>query len=220
MPDQFNWPQLVSTFRRRIGLTQDGFARKLGVSHAAVSRWESGKNLPDLRTQILIHQDLRSMQLQSKEEWIFRVASSYGHEILFDHKESILSVSDVLVTFHQTSREQIVGSTLTDFFRGFFSTDASVVHATTRDQLSSAFFSGGIRVIHQISDVRVPTGVVRFSSDFWPVVTSDDEILALVVASLIGSSPEPHLCKNYRLVSSTPILHADNTAKDFLEPPR
>lgn len=206
MPNTLNWPLLVSSYRLTLGVTQEVLASKFCVTTSTVSRWESGRQVPDLKAQLRIQNDLTSTQLKSRQEWIFRVNSSFGHEILFDAKEVILATSDIFLEFHSLTREQIAGTDLTHFFRSVFSADASVVHETTRDQMRSAFFSGGIRHICQISDVRTPAGVVRFSSDFWPVVTCDDEILALVVANRLGPSPEPELCQSYRLVSSTPIM--------------
>jgi transcriptional regulator with XRE-family HTH domain len=208
VPKTLDWPLLVSSYRINAGLTQQDLAYKFGVTASTVSRWESGKQIPDLKAQSLINNKVNSINLQTKEEWIFRVNTSFGHEILFDSKDVILAVSDVLVRFHKIDREHIAGTTLTMFFRSVFATEASVVHATTRDVMNSAFFSGGIRSIRQISDVRVPGGVVRFSSDFWPIVTCEDEILALIVANRLGPSPEPELCRSYRLVSSTPTMRA------------
>lgn len=202
MTNHLNWPSLISAYRADSGLTMHAFAKKVGVTPSTISRWESGKQIPNFKIQSAIRQSLNFAQLRSKEEWIFRVNASSGHEILFDRNDIILAVSEVLVTFHKRRRSQIVGVDLETFFQDTFSVEASVVHAKTRDQMSDDFFSGGLRLIEQISDVRVSNGVVRFSSEFWPVVAGDGEILALIVAVKLGSSPEPDLCKSYRLVSS------------------
>lgn len=155
-------------------------------------------------------------QFRSKEEWIFRVNASCGHEILFDSDDIILAVSDVLVKFHAMRRDQIVGLNLAQFFREAFSVSAAATHSKMRDQVRDAFFSGGLRLIEQISDVKTPSGVVRFSSEIWPVVAGDGEILALLIASKLGHSPEPNLCASYRLVRSEPVRHNVNHAKDKL----
>lgn len=204
---QPNWPSLISAFRLRSGLTQQSFAEKMGVTPSTVSRWESGKQAPNFKMQAALRPDIVASQFRSKEEWIFRVNASCGHEMLFNSDDVILAVSDVLVKFHAMRRDQIVGLTLAQFFRNAFSPEASVAHATMRDRVRDAFFSGGLRLLEQISDVRVSEGVVRFYSDVWPIVANDGEILALVIASKHGPSPEPNLCKSYRLVRSDPVRY-------------
>jgi transcriptional regulator with XRE-family HTH domain len=41
-------------FRQKNGLSQEGLAEKLFVSHQAVSRWETGKSLPNIDTIIAL----------------------------------------------------------------------------------------------------------------------------------------------------------------------
>ena len=40
--------EIIEKYRREKGLTQEQFAKKLGVSNTAVSKWEHGYNLPDI----------------------------------------------------------------------------------------------------------------------------------------------------------------------------
>lgn len=211
---QPNWPSLISAYRLRSGLTQHSFAEKVGVTPSTVSRWESGKQMPNFKTQALLRANDVASQLRSKDEWIFRVDASCGHEMLFDSNDIILAVSDVLVGFHAMPRDQIVGLNMAEFFRDAFSPEASASHATMRDRVRDAFFSGGLRLIEQISDVSTSTGVIRFSSEIWPVVASDGEILALLIASRLGYSPEPGLCRRYRLVSSNPVKQVARMATE------
>jgi len=44
----------VSELRKRLGLTQDAFAFKLGVAPYTVRRWESGKTKPSKMAQKLL----------------------------------------------------------------------------------------------------------------------------------------------------------------------
>jgi DNA-binding XRE family transcriptional regulator len=202
---QPNWPSLISAYREGFGITQQAFAAKMEVSPATISRWESGKQEPNLKMKSLLRPALVAAQLRSKDEWVFRVNASAGHEMLFDGDDIVLAVSDVLVNFHKMSRDKIVGSELVSFFCIAFSNEAAAVHARSRDQVRDEFFSGGSRLIEQITDVRTSNGVIRFASEIWPVPTSDGEILALVMASKLGPSPEPDLCQSYRLVGSTSL---------------
>lgn len=51
-----NWKILVKSTRKRLGLTQEQFARLLGVSCPAVQRWEYGKSKPSLLQADIINQ--------------------------------------------------------------------------------------------------------------------------------------------------------------------
>lgn len=39
-------PKLVKELRERLGLTQEQFAQKVGVTFGSVNRWENGKRTP------------------------------------------------------------------------------------------------------------------------------------------------------------------------------
>lgn len=44
----------IKKIRRKAFLTQEEFAKKLGVSYTTVNRWETGKAKPNLKTMKLI----------------------------------------------------------------------------------------------------------------------------------------------------------------------
>jgi len=48
---QPEWAQLIGRFRRAQGLKQAAFASVLGVDQATVSRWESGRSVPEFAMQ-------------------------------------------------------------------------------------------------------------------------------------------------------------------------
>ena len=58
-------PALARDLRLRAGLSQNEVGAALGVSHAAVSRWESGKRLPrgDLAERFLL------LLMQAAGDW-------------------------------------------------------------------------------------------------------------------------------------------------------
>lgn len=39
---------LIKKIRKENNLTQQDFAKKYGVTYQAVSKWENGKNIPDI----------------------------------------------------------------------------------------------------------------------------------------------------------------------------
>lgn len=48
MMDQNKVGNLIKELRKKSGLTQEKFALKYGVTYQAVSKWENGKNIPDI----------------------------------------------------------------------------------------------------------------------------------------------------------------------------
>ena len=40
--------EIITKYRKELGLTQEGLALKLGVTNQAVSKWESGQSCPDI----------------------------------------------------------------------------------------------------------------------------------------------------------------------------
>ena len=42
-------PQKIKEIRLRNFLSQDEFAKRLGVSYATVNRWETGKTVPNIK---------------------------------------------------------------------------------------------------------------------------------------------------------------------------
>ena len=70
----------ISALRKRAGLSQSGLAEKLGVSAQAVSKWESGRNLPDI-------------DLFRELAWIFNMTidSIVEGDLTFTSAESVVS---------------------------------------------------------------------------------------------------------------------------------
>lgn len=54
------WPALVRRLRNRLGLSQSALAGALGVTQAAVSRWENALDLPSVRVRRTMRDMLRS----------------------------------------------------------------------------------------------------------------------------------------------------------------
>jgi putative transcriptional regulator len=42
----FDIPLLIKELRKRLGLTQEQFAQKVGVTYGSVNNWENGKRTP------------------------------------------------------------------------------------------------------------------------------------------------------------------------------
>lgn len=55
--DQSKIGQLIKKIRKENHLTQQEFASRYGVTYQAVSKWENGKNIPDVALLKQICQD-------------------------------------------------------------------------------------------------------------------------------------------------------------------
>ena len=54
MNDALEIPDLVREVRQRLGLTQEQFASRLGVTFPTVNRWENGRTKPSPMAQQLL----------------------------------------------------------------------------------------------------------------------------------------------------------------------
>lgn len=45
-----NFSEAIKTVRQKALLSQEDFAKQLGVSHSTVNRWETGKTFPNFKT--------------------------------------------------------------------------------------------------------------------------------------------------------------------------
>ena len=61
MSDEVDLSILVRSLRERMGLTQEKFAAKLGVTFASVNRWENGKAKPSPLALKQVEDLLRSL---------------------------------------------------------------------------------------------------------------------------------------------------------------
>jgi DNA-binding transcriptional regulator YiaG len=52
--EKMSFSEDIKRIRRRAFMTQEDFAKKIGVSFATVNRWETGKAKPNLKTMKLI----------------------------------------------------------------------------------------------------------------------------------------------------------------------
>ncbi len=62
-------PALVKELRRRLDLTQEQFAQKVGVTYSTINHWENGKRIPQpflLRRLLEIKEELDATENPSR----------------------------------------------------------------------------------------------------------------------------------------------------------
>lgn len=67
MTEQLEITKLIRETRQRLGLTQEQFALKLGVSYQSVNRWENGRTKPLPLAMKQIKQMLKRMGDRGKD---------------------------------------------------------------------------------------------------------------------------------------------------------
>jgi transcriptional regulator with XRE-family HTH domain len=168
-----NWPQLILHYRTRHGLTQTQFAESLKVTQQTVSRWESGKQTPDPEAQQLLRSVIGLTALATKSAWRERVALSCGVEALFEKGWRCLATSERLHSIAGISQSALEGKTLAEL-------PAPRNYAELLDK--TPFFEGGVRVLKARAELTADHDCFVGQIDFWPVLTSGDEIVAHAVA--------------------------------------
>ena len=88
--DQQKIGQFIAEMRKEQGLTQRELAEKLNVSDKVVSKWETGKSLPDVETMPKISKVLGisiSELYECVEEANVGIAEEYNEERIWQYKK-------------------------------------------------------------------------------------------------------------------------------------
>ena len=88
--DQEKFGNFIKEIRKNNHLTQKDLADKYGVTYQAVSKWENGKNMPDIALIKQISQDFNvdladmfegeyRINKKNKKQWSQHTAEAYYH---------------------------------------------------------------------------------------------------------------------------------------------
>ncbi len=186
------WPPLIAQYRKRHGLTQNSFADRFAVTQQTVSRWEAGLQTPNLGVQSALRSVVGLTGLGDTRAWIARVNESFGMEALLDASGRILAVSRRLLSGTDAEASAIVGKKL-DELPGFG--DVAPVFARV------PLFSGALRGLKVRAQIFLPKVCMTRDVDLWPVLTTDDQLVAHVVAYEVETANVESAFVGVRLVS-------------------
>jgi transcriptional regulator with XRE-family HTH domain len=147
-----DWTTQLRRFRRLRALKQTALADLLGVDQATVSRWESGRQSPDLGMQ----RRLRSLMQQAgpREEVLLRhwINAAVGYTSLSDENRVVVAASPSFCDYHRVNASEIEGMSLIPAFteeleqlwamaieRGFLEGDIASVTLVSRSHLLSGY---------------------------------------------------------------------------------
>ncbi len=123
--------KFISEKRKEKNLTQEQLAAKLGVSNKTISKWETGKCMPDYRVvkSLCKELDITAAELIGGEEAGEKSDQAYGDEQIMDllkriqsmEKQKILLYGVLLIVMGialQAPSHVIGGSNVADFISG------------------------------------------------------------------------------------------------------
>lgn len=123
----------IKKIRKDNHLSQQAFAEKLGVSFQAVSKWENGKNLPDLSTMQEIKKQFNvdiDEIIEGKEK-----QKNKSKTITIDILIGILIISIMIIFFHFMNKSNIFEFQEVNSTNENFKVSGSVVRTSDRTSL-------------------------------------------------------------------------------------
>ena len=95
--DQIKIGQFIASCRKEQGMTQANLAERLGITDRAVSKWETGKSLPDSGIMLelcgLLHISVN--ELLSGEKIMTEAYNKKAHELAAKFRENFLSFKNI-----------------------------------------------------------------------------------------------------------------------------
>lgn len=139
--DKSEFGKLLTWLRQRNGMTQSDLADALGVSVSAVSKWETGKNYPD----ILVFEEIRRLFCLTYDDLYYpaKTLASLKQGTFVSVKQEKESLSVLLKTNKRNKRIITVLSTMLFLLLTFLIVSAFWWHSSTEkpaDTKSSAFW--------------------------------------------------------------------------------
>lgn len=145
-----DWGAQLRRFRRLRALKQAALAEMVGVDQATISRWESGRQSPDLAMQQRLRDLMR--RIEPREEVLLKhwINTSVGYTVLCDEDRIIRAASPSYCNIHGLSPTEVLGlSTIPSFTaeleralwlavdRGFFEGEVASVTVVGRNNALS-----------------------------------------------------------------------------------
>jgi PAS domain S-box-containing protein len=138
--DVTEWGPQIRRFRRFRALKQTALAELIGVDQATVSRWESGRQIPDLGMQRRLRDLMR--RAESREEMLLKhgINAAVGYTVLCDEDRIIRAASPSFCEIHGVSRAEIIGHSSMPIFTAELEQmlDITIEHGFFEGEVASA----------------------------------------------------------------------------------
>jgi transcriptional regulator with XRE-family HTH domain len=193
-----NWTKLIKQYRLSRSLNQAGMAELCGVEQATVSRWESGKHLPDRATRNRLRTILSSQDSKLDQAIIRSVRYAHTCVGLTLDLSRVIEASIGVCRLQAACRADVIKISPSEWFK-------HVTRAPGDDQANHrALRNGDVLAIHATMELPIfrTRGTLPITATFTPLWLSDGTFLIRWDASAL-----PH--GEYRGQSVTVITQDD-----------
>jgi transcriptional regulator with XRE-family HTH domain len=189
--DQIKVGAFLKDLRKEKGITQEQLAEELGVSGRTISRWETGKNMPDISLLVeiaeffdvsipeIIKGERKSENMKEETKEVVETMSDYAKaekEQLIKSFRNMSIIGLVALLIYMVMRETGVYDR-NIFLQYTYGISESLIYVTV---VMFPLYTTGL-----LSKFRINRGNYKFSSVPWPVMKVLGFIVAFAVAALI-----------------------------------
>jgi len=189
--DQIKVGAFLKHLRKEKGITQEKLSEELGVSGRTISRWETGKNMPDISLLVeiaeffdvsipeIIKGERKSEDMKEEEKEVAETMSDYAKAEKEQLVKSIRNMSIIgfiaLVVYMVLGETGVYNSN--SLFRYAYGISEALIYVTV---LMFPLYTTGL-----LSKIRISRSNYKFKSIPWPVMKVIAFIAAFAVAVLI-----------------------------------
>ena len=189
--DQIKVGAFLKHLRKEEGITQEKLSEELGVSGRTISRWETGKNMPDISLLVeiaeffdvsipeIIKGERKSEDMKEEEKEVAETMSDYAKAEKEQLVKSIRNMSIIgfiaLVVYMVLGETGVYNSN--SLFRYAYGISEALIYVTV---LMFPLYTTGL-----LSKIRISRSNYKFKSIPWPVMKVIAFIAAFAVAVLI-----------------------------------
>lgn len=167
----------LQAYRRKVGLTQDDIAWKLGFSSTTVSRWERGIAVPDLRATGAIVDFLRRADAQTERRLLASILSSQESRNLWEGRDIRYLGGSQLEYRESPEMRAVVGTSIrryiTGHYRDCLEDQALVASLYAREVASVEIYGGTALSVTSIPDGYVQMKRLSFQSEMRGIIRGD-----------------------------------------------
>ncbi len=189
--DQIKVGAFLKDLRKEKEITQEQLAEELGVSGRTISRWETGKNMPDISLLVEIAEffDVSIPEIikgerksESMEEEVKEVAETMSDYAKAEKEELVKSIRNmsiiglIALVVYMTLRETGFYDR-NSFLRYVYGISEALIYVTV---LMFPLYTTGL-----LSKLRINRSKYKFNSIPWPVMKVIAFIAAFAVAAMI-----------------------------------
>jgi transcriptional regulator with XRE-family HTH domain len=189
--DQIKVGAFLKDLRKEKGITQEQLAEELGVSGRTISRWETGKNMPDISLLVeiaeffdvsipeIIKGERKSENMKEETKEVVETMSDYAKaekEQLIKSFRNMSIIGLIALLVYMVLRETGVYDR-NIFLQYTYGISESLIYVTV---VMFPLYTTGL-----LSKFRINRANYKFSSVPWPVMKVLGFIVAFAVAALI-----------------------------------